>query len=440
MDIKHKERNLLKAGFEHEEVRKLYVPKDFFIDPVHQLIWNSYVYLNSMLSLEHMAEVFKESKNEIHFHTFVSIIEEYNSSSWKEDYKLLFEEWKKKELVKIGQKILSSEEKSDNIIKKVRESLDKLDPVQNTEVEKHINDVLLNILKRKDGNEPTMIVSGYKAFDNLVKMDFARIALLAGSKKIGKTKFIINYTTNVLTYMKDVGVHMYSFELTYEEVVYEMIAMFTGLTIEQILSKGYKLTAADELLIENATKKISQLDMQIYTDTVSIDDLYEQHIKFASQRKHSIVVIDNIGLLLNKRRNQNENDEYIAKRLVELKKKSKSLIIPIHHMTKDMEKEDRLKSGYRPRLEYLRGSTRIQDFCNMVLLIHRPGHYPDLINKERARGTIKTSKGIYNREELIKKLFIIDTAINRNGGKSIVRFLHRLDRTQFKLFNYNTYE
>ena len=154
----------------------------------------------------------------------------------------------------------------------------------------------------------------------------------------------------------------------------------------------------------------------------------------------SILVIDNIGLLKDKTKSQTETDDYIAKKIVEIKRKTKGLIFLVHHMTKKMEEEARIKDAYRPRLEFLRGSTRIQDYCNMVLLIHRPGEYEDIVKEEENKGNILTNGTTYRRADIIRKIFIVDIALNRNGNKTIFRFLHRLDRSQFKEWNFTKYE
>ena len=439
MEQQNKERNLLKAAFEIEEARELPVKEEMFVSPVYQLIWKIYKFLNFSIDEEKVLDSLHESENDIHVPAFKEILEKGDTSEWRRDFEWLKEAWRKRSLIYIANSMLTDNRSTKEIIEFIKDSIRKLEDPPVHKVKNDVNNVMLRILRKSEGDEPTVINSGYTAFDNISKLDFGRIFLLAGPKKIGKTKFIINYTVSVLMNMKDVGVHFYSFELNYDEMIYEMIAMLTGLTIDQILSKDYSLTEGDQLLIQKATKKISKLDMNIVTDTVSIDELYDQHISFASKRKHSIVVIDNIGLLMETKRGSESNDVYIAKKMVELKKKTNSLIIPIHHMTKDMDKENRIKDGYRPRLEFLRGSTRLQDYCNMVALIHRPGHYPDLVNRERLRKTVKIGEKIYNREPLIKKLFLIDIAANRNGSKAVIRFLHRLDRTQFKLFNYSIY-
>jgi replicative DNA helicase len=118
--------------------------------------------------------------------------------------------------------------------------------------------------------------------------------------------------------------------------------------------------------------------------------------------------------------------------MVDIRDRTKGLILPIHHMTKDMDHEDRLKYGFRPLLRHLKGSTRIQDFANKVILIHRPGFYNDFVTLEEAKGMIKLSNGKFQRGTVIRKLFIIDLALNRGGKVGVVRFLHKLQYCQFK--------
>lgn len=443
MENKLYERNILKQAFINPKARSLKISKTFFTDPIHQLIWNSYKYLGLNLSKQTMGDVFKQSKNLAHYAIFIEIISANyeDEEMWEYQYKYLYEEYVRKELINLSIYINTNIEKPANeIIKYSKEKLENLQGDNSINIQEGMGSVMLEIMQRKDGDIPSSIKSGYEMFDQIINLDFNRIVLIAAAKKIGKSKFIINLTINMLKNNPDIGIKFYSYELNYQEFIFEIIAMESGLTINQIRSKGYILLPEDMIKIEKVTKEIEKFDIEIETEPGTIDSIHDEFIKFSSIRKHSILVIDNIGLLKDKTKSQTETDDYIAKKIVEIKRKTKGLIFLVHHMTKKMEEEARIKDAYRPRLEFLRGSTRIQDYCNMVLLIHRPGEYEDIVKEEENKGNILTNGTTYRRADIIRKIFIVDIALNRNGNKTIFRFLHRLDRSQFKEWNFTKYE
>ena len=438
--------NLIKQAFFDKEVL-IYlrdrIPDDFFSNQIRQVIWKTLCFINDQgenVSRSSVEDVFNLSDNVEHIDKVWEIIDnEYTDEDhWKYHYRYLHEIYAKNNILKLSEQVRDRIHKhaADKTIDWLVDNLQKYDSREESyyDISSSISRTREEILLRKEGKINPYIKTGSPKFDGLAKMDFGQIILIASSRKIGKTKFTVHLLMEMLAIDPSIIIKYYSFELSEKEMMYEIISREVNLTAEQIQSKDYTLSKQEIELIDDAFNRIQEYDFNISTTPVSINQIEKDYINFCKKKKTNrcILVIDNIGLLKEKGRSQTEIDDHIARTLVDIRDKTKSLIIPIHHMTKDVDAEDRLKEGYRPLLRHLKGSTRIQDYANKVFLLHRPGFYDDLVAKETAKGMIELSNGKFQRGKVIDRIFIVDVALNRGNKKGVVRFLHKLQYCQFK--------
>lgn len=440
------EANLIKQSFFSKEALlflKDAIPDFFFSNQIHEVIWKTFVFIdeqNEELTRSSVEDVFSLSDNSAYIKNVWNILEEEypDETHWKYQFRYLFEVYAKANILKVLEQAKSdiSEKSSSHIIDWLSSSLEKYDKREeivfdmNTSITRAKEDIIL----RKEGKINPYIKTGSQLFDSMVKIDFNQIILIAAARKIGKTKFTIHMLMEMLAVDPSIAVKYYSFELSEKEMMYEMLSRETQLSSEQLQSKDYALSDDEIKIIEEAFDRIENYDFNISTTPTPVAQIKKDFDRFCKQRNSNrcVLIIDNMGLLKEKGRSQTEIDDYVAKTLVDIRDKTKALILPIHHMTKDMDREERLKDGYRPLLRHLKGSTRIQDYANKVLLLHRPGFYNDLVTKEESKGVIKLSNGKFKRTDVIKKLFIADLALNRGGKTGTVRFLHKLQFCQFK--------
>ena len=438
--------NVLKQAFFNRDVFNYLlerIPEQFFQNQIREVLWRAYVFINSNdeeITRSTVEDVFIKSNNSEHIEKIWAILEgSYpDEPQWKYHFRYLHEIYAKANILKVIEDVKkklatgSISTLIETIIIEVSKyEMKDDDSVKLTEA---ANMAMKDVVDRMEGRISPFIRTGNDRFDNLLKMDFHEIILFASAKKIGKTKLTLHLIMEILEIDPSIAVKIYSFELSEKELMYEFVSRETELRSSEIQSKGYKLSQQELIKIKDTMNKIAALDIEISTKPVSIETVKKDFIKFCKKRgtTRAILIIDNIGLLKDHKGTQTETDDYVSKVIVEIKDRTKGLIIPIHHMVKDMEKEERLKDGYRPRLEHLKGSTRIQDYANKVVLLHRPGHYEDLVKREESKGLIYLNEGKFSRGEVIRKLFIAEVALNRNGEKGIVRFLHKLQFCQFK--------
>lgn len=440
------EANLIKQAFFNKGVLlylKDKIPDFFFSNQIYEVIWKTFIFIddqNEELTRSSVEDVFSISENSVHLKkVWIILEEEYpDEDHWKYQFRYLFEVYAKANILKLLDQAKKeiTEKSSSSLIDWLTVGLEKYDKREELvfNMESSITRAKEDIILRKEGKINPYIKTGSPLFDSLVKMDFNQIILLAAARKIGKTKFAIHMLAEMLAADPSIAVKYYSFELSEKEMMYEMLSRETNLSAEQLQSKDYALSDDEIKIIEEAFDRIECYDFNIATTPTPVAQIKKDFDKFCKQRNSSrcVLIIDNMGLLKETGRSQTEIDDNVAKTLVDIRDKTKALILPIHHMTKEMDKEDRLKDGYRPMLRHLKGSTRIQDYANKVLLLHRPGFYNDLVAKESSKGVVKLKNGKFKRSEVIQKLFIADLALNRGGKTGTVRFLHKLQYCQFK--------
>lgn len=442
------ESNILKQAFYNPEVF-IFLDKKiedgFFSNQFRTVIWKSFVFIienNEILSKSTIEDVFINSGNKLQIDNFWELITlKYDDEGqWKYHYRFLYEIFTKGKILKLlnETKENMTNRSANQIIDDIIDQLILYDIREEPSytLKESFKKAIVEIIDRKEGRIVPFIRTGYDQFDILFKLDFNKIILLAAAKKIGKTKFIINLIMEILEIDPSISIKFYSFELSEKELIYEIISRDVNITSDEIQSKGYILTNQNIIDIRTSAKRFDNLDFDINTKPTTISKIKQDFIKFCKIRNTNrcILIIDNIGLLTDALSSQTETDDHIAKILVDIRDRTRALIFPVHHMLKSLESQDRLRKAYQPKTIHLKGSTRIGDYANMIILLHRPGFYEDLVQIETLRGLHKLKKGTFSRAKLIANIFIVDLVINRSGKTGIVRFLHRLKYCQFTEF------
>ncbi len=442
------ESNLLKQAFYDKGTMVFLrdkIPEGFFSSQFRTVVWKSYLFIldnDEDLTRSTINDVFLNSGNEKHTDRLWKVLNlKYeDEDQWKYQWKYIYEVFVKSKILKLTNDLrekmpdYSSTQLIDLAVAELSKYDSREEPSYN--VKESIKRALDDILDRDSGRIVPFIRTGYEKFDALAKLDFNKIILIAAAKKIGKTKWVIDLMMEILEIDPTIAFKFYSLELSEKELIYEIISRDINLTTDEIQSKGYKLTEKNIKAIKTSMDRFSNLDIEIATRPTTIGKIKQNFIKFCKKRDthRCVLIVDNIGLITDTGNSQTEIDDHIAKVFVDIRDRTKGLIFPIHHMSKALEHPDRLKDGYRPRLSHLKGSTRIGDYANMIILLHRPGFYDDLIAREELKGNIKISRGHFKRSELIRRIFLVHLAVNRSGDTGIIRFLHKLKHCQFKEF------
>lgn len=273
------------------------------------------------------------------------------------------------------------------------------------------------------GRRPPYWRTGDKKFDEIVSFSPNKIIVIAAAKKIGKTLFTIDRVMRLLD--PDNGnslrVLWFSFEMRPEEIIMNQIAWLTGIDTRLLRGKSEEKMTQDQMLIVKSTKEmIRDLPITYVSQRRNIDGIERDVAKYVNG--DTLVVIDNLGLIeLMGGMTDVQEEDLISKRLVQIRDRYGPCIIPIHHLTKANEADSNRDNLYRPTVAHVRGSSRIVDYANALLLLHRPGHYRQLQN-------------IMSEDawESIKDKFTVDVPIIRDGDPGEINFEHQIWCSTFK--------
>lgn len=267
--------------------------------------------------------------------------------------------------------------------------------------------------------------TGHDNFDQVVGIAPNEIMLIGGAAGQGKTRFVIALMKTILSRYKDkIAIQWFTFEDPKEKII-RCFACSTLFVKEGVISgKKGKMSAAHLNAFLSYMNEFKTHDIVFVEDSKYAKQVRTMFKAFCKARpnKFCICIIDNIMLLED---DSNDRDEIIAKELNRMRKQTGGLIMPIHHFNDDQMDKDQKKLAYRPRIVHLKGRESYRRVSTQVLLINKPGNYADLVAEY---------KGV---EDIMKSLFIIDVAKNRDGSanddaETLLRMWADLDYLIFK--------
>lgn len=317
-------------------------------------------------------------------------------------------------MIELAKKILEEGE----LDLKLLEDIEDLGKKDNT-IKSQVRNTMNQVRAKQSGKEIPFLESGFTEMDFTASLDMRQIILIAAEKKLGKTKFIINLMVRLYDKYK-IPVKFIALEPSPGEVIRTILSIKSNIPEKSILSRG-SLLSKEQLsqLDVISADYIGNMDLHILDNARS---LYE--IKAVLRKFNGIVIIDNLGLIHTGAKNDNEAGDLISRFAVQLRDSTGSLIFVLHHLTKAAADQENIDVGYHPRLEYVRGTGRLLDYANQVWMIHRPAFYRDFMQQ--------ISKTLTTEEmKVIRKLFLIDVALNRHGDTQLVRTYADLSTSRF---------
>lgn len=278
-----------------------------------------------------------------------------------------------------------------------------------------------NILEFKNGKKKPYLTTGMPIFDEKARLYSNKYVLLVSQKKQGKTKFTISTSLKLMENNPNVSTLYISLEMTDNEIVNGYLSAISGIEEDEIYSSKKPIDEKNINKIQQAIDKFSKFDFKIYSSPMGLRELYQVCSDFkASIPKDNIpvIIIDNIGLIRQGKKTGNEFDDEVAIALKDIRDDFNCLLIAIHHMTKSSESDP--SSGYEPKVHHVRGSSRLADFCNTLIMIHRPGAYSDLVSMGDEQGVD------------IRNMFLVNVALQRGGQGGYIPMYCDMSKNEFK--------
>ena len=353
---------------------------------------------------------------------------------------VVFEMYVKRELIRLFSEATSElfddkvniMEVYERVEQRLEEVFEKLSDDQIKHMKNSIDKAILEITSYNDGTDVSFVKTGIPLFDNHAYLSPGMVVGIAAPRGAGKTRYVIYLMKKILELNhKDVSCMWCSYEDSDTKIIRCFAATNTGLTDSQMQSKGYKLSSKELLSLKSEINSFSSYDIEFSTEQENMATISRKFNRFTKKRpdKINILIIDNVmlidDLLTAPYGSANEVENKVAASMRKINTKAakngyKTIVIFLHHMTKEMEGKANAEEAYRPKLSYVKGSSRFVDIANVFILLHNPGMYKDLIKKQSALPDVKclNSDGstiFVKREVLLRKMLIAEIAKNRDG-------------------------
>lgn len=239
------------------------------------------------------------------------------------------------------------------------------------------------IKSSKEGSDRTL-KSGFDKIDKQFTFRTGYVCIIAGPEGSAKTKFTLRLARGFLDNEPNIAIQWFSFEDNREEIIRGFISMDIKITSKELQSINYKMSDDEIEKVNKITGKYENYTIDFYDDVTSIENIVNRSKRFSDKYKDKkkLVIIDNLGLVGCKLTGI-ERDDYLAGKIKYIANSTGSSVILIHHFTKEISRKQNIEDGYRPRKEYLKGSTRILDFVQQALFVNLLRKYPDILSEEK---------------------------------------------------------
>lgn len=424
--------NILKQCFNDRSVFLECVEKvpneKLFSDPICRLFWQAYLMIyreGEDLHYSVINDIFKHTNNEELIETFQKTVEGtyHDESQWQYHLSYLKEQFNKELLMELSEQIRKDigMKSSEELLNEANSLLTDLNAAEVSSIgfKDAFRKAVQNIKEIRAGKTISLLQTGHDRFDDVVSLGLKQILMIAAQKKIGKTRFLVHLMDKLVEHnMNNVAIQWYSFEMQSDEMIRLFLGRKMSLTDKQMLGINYQLTDDQISRMEAMESSFKSYPIDFVDESANIFGIASRFERYAdaNRGKVPVLVIDNLGLIKPHANNDNQNEDEIARTLKDLRDKTGALIIVLHHLNKESEGKFNITEMYRPKVNHIRGSSRLVDFANKVLLLHRPEFYQDVVKHYAKSG----------EEYLINGLFEVNCALNRNGDTGIIDFRHDL--------------
>lgn len=407
---------------------------EIFSDEILRCYWQIFKLIykeGETICMSIVQDVLKESSREDLIDDFKNVVEgKYtDEDQWSYQVFYLCEHYNKKKLLQMSKWVASNIGKlsSDDLLIGINEKTKGMDTsgVKTVKFSTGFQEAFSDIWSIHKGEKRSSLITGNPKFDRIIGITESRILFIAAQKKIGKTRFLVDLMDRLINNNANIAVLWFTLEMQVIEMLRTFIGRLCMLTDDELLEKGdYKLSLEDITRIRKAEKVFQDYPVDFVEEAVNIYNIVAKFESFKkrNQNKHCILVVDNIGLITPHIKDPIANDDDMSRIFKNLRDSTKGTIILLHHLKKSSEARNNRSNGYEPIIEDVRGTSRLMDYANQVILLHRYDHYNDLMEAAQKE----------NRLEELKGLFIVNCAINRSSQNGKMLFRHDIAHSRFE--------
>ena len=251
------------------------------------------------------------------------------------------------------------------------------------------------------------ISTGFDAVDEFTGgLEPGKLYFVGGRPGMGKTVFAMNIANHVAA---SAHVHVFSLEMTVEELYMRSLAQLSGITTKQI--RNGQISHQEMAKFQAAGLQASKLDMLVDdTEGLTVGQVVRRSIVAARKRKPALVVVDYLTLLKRETNNGYQEVAEMAKALKGLAKRLECPVIVLAQLNRGTEGRD----DKRPKKSDLREAG--EEVADVIMLLYRD----EVANKESDRAGIL--------EVIIDK--------NRGGEEGVPLLKSQLEFQRFVALDY----
>jgi replicative DNA helicase len=215
------------------------------------------------------------------------------------------------------------------------------------------------------------ISTGFSYLDRVTTgLNRSDLIILAARPSVGKTSFALNIAANIARSHPEIGIGIFSLEMTNEQLAQRIISSIAGVRSQKFRTGEFN---DDEMeRITDAAAEISGTN--IYLDDTSSISVQELQAKARRIKNLGLIIVDYLQLMSGSRRNENRVNE-ISEITRNFKVLAKELNVPVmllSQLSRGTEKDKR-----RPMLSDLRDSGSIEQDADIVMFLHRENQNTD---------------------------------------------------------------
>lgn len=251
-----------------------------------------------------------------------------------------------------------------------------------------LNELVEETYRRMEGTlEQHLLLTGIPELDaTITGMERGELIFAAGRPGTGKSVLGLMIAEAVALQIKPQKetVYYYTLEMSATQQVRRLIAAHLHMN-GQLIRAGFRGPSGRilEEALERFDKQASTLREQlqgtlfIHSKPISVDSLYQRLMLAVSTRKCRFVVIDQMDLFEDPRRDkEHEQISYASKRLKQIARDLNITILCLVQLSREVERRPGLV-GKRPILSDLRYSGRLEQDADQVWFLFRPSLYEE---------------------------------------------------------------
>jgi replicative DNA helicase len=268
----------------------------------------------------------------------------------------------------------------------------------------------------QSGGSITGIATGFRDLDALTcGLQDADLVVLAGRPSMGKTALALNIAERAALEEKK-GVGIFSLEMSRDQLVFRMICSHARVNAQN-LRRGF-LSNQGWVKLAQAASSLSEAPIYI-DDAPSLGPLeLRARARYLKARYEiKLIIVDYLQLMQSPLGQSESRQQEVSSISRAMKSLARELNLPVLVLSQ-LNREAESRDNRKPRLSDLRESGAIEQDADLVMLIMRPGAYPDLIDKDPD----------------LEKIVYVNIAKQRNGPTGEKKLVFLADYTRFEDF------